>query len=91
MKPSEHLEYFKEHPHIKKKEIEMKKKREEAVVNRIMSNYGTSYNRPAMLEALDEIEKAISIVDMIESESSKEVSNALQIAYETIYNRFHNR
>ena len=67
-----------------------KKRQEAAIVDRIMSNYGTSYNRPAMVQAMDEIEKAISIIDMMETETGKEVANDLQIAYDTIYNRFHN-
>lgn len=83
MKPSEHLEYFKEHPHIKKKEAER-------TARVILSNFGTTYSRPAMVQAMDEIDKAISILDMIESDSSKELSELLQGAYQILDYKFHN-
>jgi hypothetical protein len=83
MKPSEYLEYFKEHPHIKKKEAEM-------LAGRILSNYGSSYNVPAMVTAMEELEKAISIVDMIETKQAKEVADQLQGAYNSLSNKYHN-
>ncbi len=83
MKPSEYLEYFKEHPHIKKKEAEM-------LGGRIMSTYGSSYNVPAMVTAMEELEKAISIVDMIETKQAKEVADQLQSAYNSISSKYHN-
>lgn len=83
MKPSEHLEYFKEHPHIKKKEAEK-------TARVILSNFGTTYSRPAMLQAMSEIDKAISILDMIPLDSSKELADLLQGAYQILDYKFHN-
>ena len=83
MKPSEHLEYFKEHPHIKKKEAEK-------AARVILSNFGTTYNRDAMVQAMEEIEKAVSILDMIPLDSSKELADLLQGAYQILDYKFHN-
>ena len=83
MNPSEHLEYFKEHPHIKKKEAER-------TARLILSNFGTTYSRPAMVQAMEEIEKASSILDMIESDTSKELADLLQGAYQILDYKFHN-
>lgn len=83
MKPSEHLEYFKDHPHIKKNEAEK-------TARVILSNFGTTYSRPAMVQAMKEIEKAVSILDMIPLDSSKELADLLQGAYQILDYKFHN-
>lgn len=57
---------------------------------RILSNYGSSYNVSAMVKAMEELEKAISIVDMIETNQAKEVADQLQGAYNSLSNRYHN-
>ena len=82
MKPSDHLNYFKEHPQIRKKEAEK-------IASRILSNFGTTYNRPAILTAMTEIEVAMSVVDMLDDEEAKAVVNRLQSAHDVLYKKYY--
>jgi hypothetical protein len=82
MNPSEHLKYLGEHPHIKKKDAKK-------LAARILSNYGTTYNRPAIITAMTEMEIAMSLVDMIDDEDAKAVVNRLQAAHDVLHAQYY--
>jgi hypothetical protein len=68
----------------------MKSKKTESLSSIILSHYGSTYTRPAAVQAMAEIELAISIVDMIETEAAKEISESLQNAHDVLYNKYYN-
>jgi hypothetical protein len=68
----------------------MKSKKTEGLYSVILSHYGSTYTRPAAVQAMAEIEVAISIVDMIETESAKEIVESLQRAHDIIYDKYYN-
>lgn len=68
----------------------MKSKKTEGLASRILSHYGSTYTRPAAVQAMAEIEVAISIVDMIETDGAKEIAESLQYAHDVLYNKHYN-
>jgi hypothetical protein len=68
----------------------MKSKNTDGLANRILSHYGSTYTKPAAVQAMTEIEVAISIVDMIETEGAKEIAESLQHAHDVLYDKHYN-
>jgi len=68
----------------------MKSKKTDGLASRILSHYGSTYTKPAAVQAMTEIELAISIVDMIETEGAKEIAESLQYAHDELYDKYYN-
>lgn len=66
------------------------KKNTGGLASRILSHYGNTYTRPAAVQAMAEIEVAISIVEMIETEGAKEIAESLQSAHDVLYSKHYN-